>query len=140
MKTRSLIVAVLALACTMAISGAVAQAPSKTYRLGFLNRGDPEADPNRIVASLLQGLARRSYEVNRNLILERRGAQFHVGQLPGLVAELVASKVDAIVTTSYPAALAAKEGAHGIPIVAVNAGDPVGTGLVDSLARPGGNM
>jgi len=120
--------------------GAIAQTPSKVYRVGFLNPGDPEADPNQFVTSLLRGLARRGYELNRNLILERRGAQFQVARLPMLLDELAASKVDVIVTASYPAALAAKQSQHGIPIVAVGTGDPVQTQLVDSLARPGGNI
>ena len=120
--------------------GAIAQTPSKVYRVGFLNPGDPEADPNQFVTSLLRGLARRGYELNRNLMLERRGAQFQVARLPKLLDELAASNVDVIVTTSYPAALAAKQSKHGIPIVAVGTGDPVQTQLVDSLARPGGNI
>jgi putative ABC transport system substrate-binding protein len=139
MKTRNFI-ALLAIACAVAASGVVAQTPIKVYRLGFLTPGNPEADPNGFVASLLQGLARRGYELDRNLILERRGTQFQVARLPRLLDELVASKVDAIVTTSYPAALAAKQRTHSIPVVAVNTGDPVGTQLVDSLARPGGNI
>jgi putative ABC transport system substrate-binding protein len=112
----------------------------KVYRLGFLNPGSAEADPNRFVASLLNGLAQHGYVLGSNLTLERRGAEFQVERLPGLLDELVASKVDVIVTTSYPAALAAKQGARAVPIVAVNSGDPVGTGLIDSLARPGGNI
>jgi len=112
----------------------------KVYRLGFLNPGSAEADPNRFVASLLNGLAQRGYVLGSNLTLERRGAEFQVERLPELLDELVASKVDVIVTTSYPAALAAKQGARAVPIVAVNSGDPVGTGLIDGLARPGGNI
>ena len=113
---------------------------AKVYHLGFIGPGNPEADANRVVASLLNGLAQRGYVLGGNLTLERRGAQFQVERLPGLLDELVASKVDVIVTTSYPAALAAKHGTRVVPIVAVGTGDPVGTGLIDSLARPGGNI
>ena len=135
MRRRHLIT-LLGLACAAAASGAIAQTPSKVYRVGFVNPGNPEADPNRFVASLLQGLAQRGYELDRNLILERRGAQFQVSRLPKLIDELTASNVDVIVTTSYPAAFAAKQVTHNIPVVAVGTGDPVGTQLVDSLARP----
>src|SRR5204862_7537561 len=69
----------------------------------------------------------------------RRGAEEHLDRLPQLFAELVAGKVDVIVATGYPAALAAKQGTT-LPIVAFGAGDPVSTGLVESLARPGGNL
>ena len=142
MRRREFIIFLGGAAAAVPASAAVAQSQSKSkvYRLGFLTPGSPEADPNRFVASLLQGLERRGYELNRNLILERRGAQFQVARLPQLLDELVASKVDAIVTTSYPAALAAKQGTSRIPVVAFGTGDPVGTHLVESLARPGGNI
>jgi putative tryptophan/tyrosine transport system substrate-binding protein len=70
--------------------------------------------------------------LNGNLSIERRGAEGHVDRLP----RLVASKVDVIVASGYPPALAAKNGTT-LPVVAFFSGDPVGTGLVESLARPG---
>jgi len=73
------------------------------------------------------------------LVFERRGAEAHTDRLPRLVGELVASKVDIIVTLGYPSAVAAKQGTS-VPVVVFGAGDPVGTGLVASLARPGGNL
>jgi putative ABC transport system substrate-binding protein len=73
------------------------------------------------------------------LALERRGAELHGDRLPQLVAELAASKVDVIVTLGYPPALAAKQ-ATTIPVVAMDAGDPIATRLVDNLARPSGNI
>jgi putative ABC transport system substrate-binding protein len=74
-------------------------------------------------------------------VFERRGAETHTDRLPRLVEELVATKVDVILTVGYPAALAAKQGTTIIPIVVTEAGgDPVATGLVDSLSRPGGNL
>jgi putative tryptophan/tyrosine transport system substrate-binding protein len=72
-------------------------------------------------------------------LFERRGAEAHMDRLPRLVDELAASKVDLIVTFGYPPAVAAKHGVT-VPVVVFAAGDPVGTGLVDSLARPGGNL
>jgi len=92
----------LAIACAAVSTRVSAQTPSKVYRVGFVNPGNPEADPNRFVASLVQGLARRGYELDRNLILERRGAQFQIARLPELLNELATSNINVIVTTSYP--------------------------------------
>jgi putative tryptophan/tyrosine transport system substrate-binding protein len=105
----------------------------------LLSAGAPITDNSPNGAPLIRGLAQHGYELGRNLVFERRGAEAHVDRLPQLVAELAASKVDLIVTSGYPAALAAKNGTS-LPVVAINAGDPVGTGLVPSLARPGGNL
>ena len=90
-------------------------------------------------APLIRGLAQHGYTLGRNIVFERRGAEGRLERLPRLVAELVASKVDVIVTFGYPPALAAKQGTT-IPVVSFGAGDPVATGLVDGLARPGGNV
>ncbi len=117
----------------------IAQSPSKVYRVGSLNHTAPVADDSPFGAPLIRGLARRGYALDRNLAFERRGAEGHADRLPQLVAELVASKVDVIVTFGYPSTLAAKQGTT-LPVVAFSAGDPVGTGLVDSLARPGGHL
>ena len=90
-------------------------------------------------APLIHALAQHGYTQDRNVMFERRGAEGRLERLPGLLEELVASKVDAIFALGYPATLAAKRGAK-IPIVSILAGDPVATGLADSLARPGGNL
>ncbi|MFI5011033.1 MAG: ABC transporter substrate-binding protein [Hyphomicrobiales bacterium] len=119
--------------------GAHAQTSAKVYRVGLLGAGAPIADNSPNGAALIRGLARHGYALGRNLAFESRGAEGHVDRLPQLVAELVASKVDMIVTLGYRATLAAKQGTT-LPVVAYGAGDPVGTGLVDSLARPGGNL
>jgi putative ABC transport system substrate-binding protein len=116
-----------------------AQTPAKVYRVGLLGAGEPIANDSRFGAPLVRSLARHGYALDRNLAFERRGAEGHVDRLPRLVVELVASKVDVIVTFGYPPALAAKQGTT-LPVVAFSAGDPVGTGLVDRLARPGGNL
>jgi putative tryptophan/tyrosine transport system substrate-binding protein len=90
-------------------------------------------------ALLIAGLAKRGYTLGQNLVHEARGAAGKVGQTPQLMQELKAANVNAVVTVSYPAALAAK--ASGVPtVLASGAGDPVATGLVESLARPGGNV
>jgi ABC transporter substrate binding protein len=114
-----------------------AQSPSKVYRVGSLNTAAPVADNSPFGAALIRGLAQHGYAVNGNLTFERRGAEMHMDRLPRLVDELVASKVDVIVAIGYPSALAAKQGTT-LPVVSISAGDPVGTGLVDGLARPGG--
>jgi putative ABC transport system substrate-binding protein len=112
---------------------------ASNYRVGLLSAGPPLADNSPFGAPLVRGLAQQGYVLNGNLSIERRGAEGHVDRLPRLVAELVASKVDVIVAGGYPPALAAKNGTT-LPVVAFFAGDPVGTGLVESLARPGGHV
>jgi putative ABC transport system substrate-binding protein len=126
----------LAIAAPGGVSGQIA---SRVYRVGLLNSGAPLTGTTDTGAALIRGFAKLGYVEGRNLVFERRAAEWRPGQLPRLVTELEASKVDVIVTSSYPAALAAKQGTK-LPIVAYGAGDPVGAGLVDGLARPGGNL
>jgi putative ABC transport system substrate-binding protein len=111
----------------------------RMYRVGLLFPGAPPTDKLPQVQSVLRGLAKAGYVPGKNLVIEGRGAEGHVERLPALLAELVAAKVDVIITTGYPAALAARNGTT-LPVVAMNSGDPVGTGLVESLARPGGHL
>ena len=118
---------------------AFAQSPAKVYRVGLLSAGAPPGDNSPLGVPLVRGLAQHGYVVDKNLTFERRGAEGHLDRLPQLVAELAASKVEVIVVSGYPATHAAKEGTT-LPVVAVNAGDPVGTGLVASLAHPGGHL
>ena len=117
---------------------ALAQSPDTIHRVGLLGAGAPIADDSPQGVSLIRGLARHGYVLGKNLAFERRGAQGHIDRLPQLLDELAASKVDVLVTSGYPAARAAREGP--LSTVATYAGDPVGTGLVASLARPGGNL
>jgi ABC-type uncharacterized transport system substrate-binding protein len=107
---------------------ALAQTPLKVYRIGLLGLVD---DKSPFEGSLVRGLAKHGYVLDKNLVFERRP--------PQLVAELVASKVDVIITVGYRSALAAKEGTT-LPVVIFSAGDPVQTGLADSLARSGGHL
>jgi putative ABC transport system substrate-binding protein len=118
---------------------AIAQAPAKVYRVGLLSAGALVADASPIGASLIRGLAPLGYSLGRNMEFERRGAEGDLARLPRLLDELVASKVNVVVTLGYPPALAAKQKIT-LPVVAFAAGDPVTTGLVESLARPGGNI
>ncbi len=116
-----------------------AQSPAKVYRIGLLSPGAPIADASPNGAPLIRGLAEHGYVLGRNLALERRGAEGHLDRLPRLLEELVASKPDLIVTFGYPPAVIAKEKTT-LPVVVFAAGDPVSTGLVASLARPGGHV
>jgi len=90
-------------------------------------------------AILIENLGKLGYKLGQNLVYEPRGAKGKVALVPQLMLELVAAKVDAVVTVSYPAAAAAK--ASGVPtVIASGSGDPVSTGLVKSLAQPGGTV
>lgn len=125
----------------VAVSVAVeAQEPaSRVWRIGFLGPGSSSSGDPRIEA-LRRGLRELGYAEGRNLALEFRWAEGNAERLPALAAELAKVKVDAIVTQGTQATDAARRAVTNIPIVFAVAGDPVGTGLVTSLARPGGNV
>jgi len=118
---------------------ALAQPASRVFRIGTLNAGAPITDASPHGAAFLRGLGRYGYVPDRNLVIDRRGADLHVERLPELVTALAAEKADVIVAGGYRPALAAKQGVT-VPAVAIFAGDPIGTGLVDSLAHPGGSL
>ncbi len=114
-----------------------AQQPARTYRLGFLTtRSGPAVDHRTLEVAL----ADLGYREAHNLAIERRYAGGDLARLPALAAELVNAKVDVIVTETSPAALAAKQTTTTIPVVMATGGDAVRSGLVSSLARPGGNI
>ncbi len=116
---------------------AAAQQAGKVPRIGYLSSADPAGDV-AITDALRQGLRERGYVEGQSIALEyRNGTTDH---LPDLAAELVRLKVDAIVALGTPAALAAKQATSTIAIVITVVSDPVGSGLVASLARPGGNV
>ena len=119
--------------------GAEAQA-GKVYRIGLLGATSNSAHAKGVEA-LRAGLRDLGYVEGQNIVIEYRWAEGKYDRLPNLVAELVALKVEVIVTTGgTPPALAAKHATTTIPIVTTGVGDAVGAGLVVSLARPGGNI
>jgi ABC-type uncharacterized transport system substrate-binding protein len=130
----------LLLFALLAAITAVAQPGPKVARVAFLATDPPTAEPIRWFDAFRQGLRERGWEEGRNLIIESKRANGQYDQLGELATELVRSKVDVIVTDSTPAARAAMRATRTIPIVLALAGDPVGTGLVASLAHPGGNV
>jgi len=114
-----------------------AQPPGKVYRIGYLA---PDSPPAHLWEALLDGLRERGYLEGRNLVFERRFSEGQAERFPELAAELVRLRVDCIIVPTTPAALAAKHATQTIPIVFTSSLDPVGAGLVASLARPGGNL
>lgn len=135
---RRVIGAALALIALCAVAAAATSEPVR--KVGLLGPGPPMPDPNLEVEALINGLAKRGYRLGHNLIFERSFAHGDIKLLPALADELVASRVDVIVTFGFPAALAAKQRSAGTPVVITRSGDPVATGLVASLARPGGSL
>jgi putative ABC transport system substrate-binding protein len=118
-----------------------AQTPTKVVRIGtLLPPARPTAPDWKERWVLAKALRELGWVEGKNLAIEDRWAEGRTERFPALAAELVGLKVDVIVTGSWPAAVAAKNATTTIPIVFYGAGDPVGTGLVQSLARPGGNM
>jgi len=134
-------VGLFAIALTFALGEAVAlaQQPARIHRIGILNPLSGSVFPARVEA-FRQRLRQLGYVEGNNILIEYRYAEGQRGRLPGLVAELVRLKVDVIVTVGVPAAQAAKKASGEIPIVFAGASDPVGSGIVSSLARPGGNI
>jgi putative tryptophan/tyrosine transport system substrate-binding protein len=137
MKLATLITAIFLLVATpVAVES---QEPTRVWRLGFLGAGSHAAGDPRVEA-LRQGLRELGYVEGRNLAIEFRWAGGDPNRLPSLATELVQLKVDAIVAQGTQATAAARRAARTIPVVFAVAGDPVGTGLVSSLARPGANV
>jgi putative ABC transport system substrate-binding protein len=108
------------------------------YRIGYLLGGTREQEP--FLEAFLEAMRALGYVEGQHLVLEYRAAAGQYERLPALAAELARLPVDVLLVTITPAALAAKQATTTIPIVTLGVGDPVGSGLVASLARPGGNV
>ena len=118
---------------------AEAQAPAKVPRIGVLQTAAPQEQPH-LTQALNEGLRELGYVEGRNIVIERRFAGGKQESLPALAAELVRLKVDVIVTGSNPVIAAVKQATATIPIVMAVSRDPVGSGFIASVARPGGNI
>jgi ABC-type uncharacterized transport system substrate-binding protein len=116
-----------------------AQQPAKLPTIGFLGPGTPSSY-SQWVAAFMQQLRDRGWIEGRNIAIELRWAEGKNERYTEIAAEFVRLNVDVIVTTGTAAVVAAKQATSVIPIVFTSAGDPVATGLVASLARPGGNV
>ncbi|MGA7790727.1 MAG: ABC transporter substrate-binding protein [Xanthobacteraceae bacterium] len=139
MRRRDFLTLVGGAATTWLVS-ARAEQPVKTYRVGLLSGGFAIGPTDERRQSLVSGLAAQGFVEGKNLIFVQKFAEAHPERLDALLSELKSANVDVIVTITYPAALAAKVSAKEVPVVITGAGDPVATGLVDGLARPGGNL
>ena len=137
MRRRDLL-ALLGGAAAVLPLAAEAQQAAKVVRIGYL-AANLAASPH-LREAFLQGLRDLGYVEGRNVAIEYRDAEGKYERFPALATELVALKVDVIVVTSTPSAVAVKQATRTIPIVFTWAADPVGSGLVTSLARPGGNL
>jgi putative ABC transport system substrate-binding protein len=130
----------MTLASALAVALATAQQPKKVPRIGYLSgRGDPST-PDPLVDAFRQGLRDLGYIEGKNILVEYRYAEGKLDRIPSLVADLVRLKVDVLVSATPGAIRAFKQATKTIPIVMLTNVDPVATGLVDSLARPGGNI
>ena len=116
-----------------------AQKAAKTYRLAMLTSGPAFPADSPIVMFLMGALSEHGYKLGQNLNFQSYGADGQLARLPQMARDVAASKVDAVVVVGWPPTAAMKS--SGVPtVVAVGAGDPVASGLVVSLARPGGNL
>lgn len=137
---KSTLFGLLATVLPIAIGPAQAQQPSKVYRVGYLATAGREQGQQSRVDAFEQGMRDHGLVVGKNLVIEYRFADGKIDRLRELAADLVRLNVDVIVTGVNPGIVAVKQATATIPIVMAFGNDPVGTGLVASLARPGGNI
>jgi putative tryptophan/tyrosine transport system substrate-binding protein len=140
---RVLAVAAVALAVCIVVTRVVAAGPpGHTVRVGFLETIAPTFDPatNPAHREFVEGLRELGYTLGRDVIVEYKSAQGNVTVLPQLAAELVSSKPDMLVASAYNPTLAAAKATKTVAIIMVGVTDVVETGLVASLAKPGGNI
>src|SRR5215211_5347498 len=134
------IIATFTLILLSALRASEAQPVAKIPRIGMLWFGSPVVGSSPHLEAFRQGLRELGYTEGQNSVIETRHAAMRPTFLPDLAANLVLSKVDVIVAAGDPAIYAARHATSTMPIVMVAGADPVGSGLVASLARPGGNL
>jgi putative tryptophan/tyrosine transport system substrate-binding protein len=137
-KTAGTSIACVAMLLAVAVV-AEAQQPGKVFRIGFLDHSTASGSAV-LVDAFRQELSKLGWIEGKNFVIDYRFAEQNIERLPELAADLVRLKVDLIVASGTPAALAAKKATTTISIVMTNTSDPVSLGLVTSLARPGGNV
>jgi len=136
MRRRELISLVGGAAATWTFA---ARAQQKTPLIGYMGNSTAALEAN-LLNAFREGLRDAGYEEGRNITIKYLWADGQYDRFSTLVSELIAAKVDVIVTAGTPAALAVKQNPTNIPVVMVAVGDPVGTGLVQNLAHPGGKL
>jgi putative tryptophan/tyrosine transport system substrate-binding protein len=137
-KNRKLVgLSIIAFVLAVRVVVATAQEPTKIPRIGYLSAGQVKGARSE---EFRQALRELGYVEGKNIMIEYRNAEGKFDRLPALAAELVRLKVDVLVAGGPPSAGAAKAATSTIPIVMMQVGDPVGSGFVASLARPGGNI
>jgi len=134
-----IIIAVFTISVLITPSASQAQHRGHAPRVGYLGTSSATLEAE-LVKAFQEGLRERGYVEGQNIVIEYRWAEGNYQRFPDLVADLVKLKVDVILTAGTPGALAAKQATQTIPIVMAVTGDAVATGLVSSLARPGGNL
>ena len=117
-----------------------AQPAGKIPRIGYISGTYNPSDPGPYVGALRRGMRELGYTEGKNFIVEYRGAEGRLETIPGIIDELIRLKVDLLVLPFGGAIRAAKKATKTIPIVIITNGDPVATGFVTSMARPGGNI
>jgi putative ABC transport system substrate-binding protein len=139
MRRREFITILGGTAAGLPLSARAQLAPGKVFRVGFLGLPSADSLPKRTEA-FRAGLRGLGYQEGKDIVIEYRWADSHYERLPALLTELINLNVDVIVTHGTPGITAAKQATSTIPIVIAVVGDAVGSGLVASLARPGGNI
>ncbi len=138
-RNRLALVVVLALGIPSGLLAAEARQTNRVPRIGFLGNSTAALEAN-LVGPFRDGLRDLGYVEGQNILIEYRWAEGKYERFPALIAEMIASKVDVTVTAGTPATQAYQKARTSIPLVMVAVGDPVGTGIVASLNRPGGNI
>jgi putative tryptophan/tyrosine transport system substrate-binding protein len=133
------LVVVLTVGLLDAPFAAEAQPAGKAHRIGFLGNSTAALEAN-LVTPFREGLRELGYVEGQNIAIEYRWAEGKYERFPGLIAELLAQRVEVIVTAGTPATQAVKKATTSVPLVMVGVGDPVASGIVVSLKRPGGNI